>query len=72
LYSDFNLPASVTLEFNLKSPNNVNINAQEIIGLGNNPHVGGAVPQAFMDINLDSVPDPNAVSGYVLLCLLVT
>jgi hypothetical protein len=63
LYSDFNLPAGVTLEFDLKSPNNMNINAAEITKLGNNPHAGGPVPQAFMDANLNTVPDANAVSG---------
>lgn len=66
LYSDFNLPAAVTVEFDLDSPNNMNINAQEIVKLGNNPHVGAPVPQAFKDANLNTVPDPDAVSGYVL------
>lgn len=65
LYSDFNLPSDVTLEFDLNSGNNVNINANEIIANGNNPHVGAPVPQAFKDVNLDTVPDPDAVSGYV-------
>jgi hypothetical protein len=71
LYSDFNLPAKVTIEFDLQNANNMNINAQEITKLGNNPHVGGPVPQAFMDANLNTVPDNQAVSGYVLLCLLI-
>src|SRR5436305_7051105 len=31
LYSDFNLPAKVTIEFDLKSANNMNINAAEIV-----------------------------------------
>jgi hypothetical protein len=65
LYSDFNLPADVTIEFDLNSNQNVNINAQEIIANGNNPHAGGPVPQAFKDINLDTVPDDGAVSGCV-------
>jgi hypothetical protein len=65
LYSDFNLPSAVTLEFDLNSSNNSNINAAEIIANGNNPHAGGPVPQAFKDVNLDTVPDPDAVSGYV-------
>jgi hypothetical protein len=63
LYSDFNLPAGVTIEFDLTSPNNKNINAAKIIASGNNPHVGGPVPQAFMDVNLNTTPDPDAVSG---------
>lgn len=53
------------LEFDLKSASDVNINAQEITKPGNNLHVGAEVPQAFMDANLDTVPDPDAVSGYV-------
>ena len=70
LYSDFNLPADVTLEFDLNSPNNVNVNAPEIIALGNNPHVGAPVPQAFKDINLNTVPDPDAVSWYAIALFL--
>jgi hypothetical protein len=65
LYSQFNLPAAVTLEFNLNSTNNANINAAEIMANGNNPQAGAPVPQAFMDINLNTMPDPDAVSGYV-------
>ncbi|KAJ5886383.1 uncharacterized protein N7473_009057 [Penicillium subrubescens] len=65
LYSDFNLPAGVTLQFDLASPNNVNINAAKITALGNNPHAGALVPQAFKDPNLNTVPDPDAVSGPV-------
>lgn len=65
LYSDFNLPAKVTLQFNLASKNNMHINAAEIIAEGNNPHVGGLVPQAFKDMNLDTTPDFGAVSGPV-------
>lgn len=65
LYSDFNLPPKVTLEFNLGSSNNANINAAEIKANGNNPHVGGPVPQAFMDSNLNTTADPYAVSGPV-------
>jgi hypothetical protein len=67
LYSDFNLPAGVTIQFDLNSPNNRNINGQEIMANGNNPHAGGPVPQAFKDVNLNTIPDPDAVSGYVLL-----
>jgi hypothetical protein len=63
LYSQFNLPADVTLEFDLNSGNNVNINAAEILANGNNPQAGAPVPQAFMDINLNTIPDTQAVSG---------
>lgn len=65
LYSDFNLPTGVTLQFDLKSSNNKNINAAEITANGNNPHMGGPVPQAFKDMNLNTVPDFDAVSGPV-------
>jgi hypothetical protein len=65
LYSQFNLPAGVTLEFDLNSGNNQNINAAEIMALGNNPQAGAPVPQAFMDVTLSTTPDPKAVSGYV-------
>ena len=65
LYSQFNLPANVTLEFDLNNGNNKNINAQEIIQNGNNPQAGAPVPQAFKDVNLNTTPDPDAVSGSV-------
>lgn len=65
LYSDFNLPAAVTIQFDLASSNNSNINAAEIIANGNNPHAGALVPQAFKDINLNTTPDSDAVSGPV-------
>jgi len=65
LYSDFNFPAAVTLEFDLTSANDMNINAAEIISLGNNPHAGAPVPQAFKDANLDTIPDNQAFSGPV-------
>lgn len=65
LYSDFNLPANVTVEFNLASSNNSHINAGKIIAGGNNPHAGGLVPQAFKDANLNTTADPEAVSGPV-------
>jgi hypothetical protein len=70
LYSQFNLPAGVTLEFDLNSGNNQNINAAEIMANGNNPQAGAPVPQAFMDANLNTTPDPKAVSGYVCSTLL--
>lgn len=65
LYSNFNLPADVVLQMNLNSKNNKNINAAEIRANGNNPQVGGLVPQAFKDINLNTTADPDAVSGPV-------
>ncbi|PLB38180.1 uncharacterized protein BDW47DRAFT_105440 [Aspergillus candidus] len=66
LYSDFNLPGSVAIQFDLESANNQNINAAQITSEGANPDIGGPVPQAFQD--LDSVvPDPDAVSGPVWL-----
>ncbi len=65
LYSDFNLPPQVTLQMDLTSPNNSNINAAAIIARGHNPHVGSLVPQAFKDANLSTIPDPDAVSGPV-------
>jgi hypothetical protein len=63
LYSDFNLPANVTLQFDLKSHNNTAINASEITANGNNPHMGGLVPHAYKDVNLNTTIDPDAVSG---------
>lgn len=65
LYSDFNLPADVTLQFDLNNSNNSNINASTIISKSNNPHVGALVPRAFKDINLNTTADPDAVSGPV-------
>jgi hypothetical protein len=65
LYSQFNLPAAVTLKFDLNSTNNQNINGAEILANGNDPQAGSLVPQAFMDANLNTVPDSKAVSGYV-------
>jgi hypothetical protein len=63
LYSDFNLPTGVTLDFKLNSMLNKNINAAAIRSGGNNPHAGGLVPEAFKDVNLDTEFDPDAVSG---------
>jgi hypothetical protein len=59
LYSTFNLPPDVTIDYNLKSKLNMNI----IPGLIDNPQAGGPVPQAFKDIHLNTVPDDEAVSG---------
>jgi hypothetical protein len=55
----------VAIEINTNSTLNQNINAPELIAMGNNPQQGAPVPQAFKDINLNSIPDPDAVSGEV-------
>jgi hypothetical protein len=34
-----------------------------LLELGNNPRAGASVPQAFMDVNLNTIPDTKAVSG---------
>jgi hypothetical protein len=65
LYSQFNLPAAVTIEIDLDSNKNKNINAQEIKMLGNNPQAGAPVPQAFKDVNLNTIADDKAFSGAV-------
>ncbi|KAK9327012.1 hypothetical protein V1520DRAFT_349977 [Lipomyces starkeyi] len=62
LYSNFNLPSQVVLEFDLNSTNNMNI---QILAPENNPQMGALVPQAFQDINLNTTADPDAVSGPV-------
>jgi peptidoglycan hydrolase-like protein with peptidoglycan-binding domain len=66
LYSQFNLPSAVVIEINLNSTLNNNINAAEITMMNNNPQNGATVPQAFKDANLNTTPDDDAVSGYVL------
>jgi hypothetical protein len=63
LYSQFNLPSQVAIEIDLNNGNNKNINAQEIIQMGNNPQAGSLVPEAFKDPNLDTTPDDKAFSG---------
>lgn len=65
LYSQFNLPADVDIEIDLNSTLSVNINAPEIVRLGNNPQMGAVVPQAFTDVNLNTTADIEAVSGPV-------
>lgn len=65
LYSQFNLPSNVAIEIDLNNGNNKNINAQEIIANGNNPQLGGLVPRAFKDVNLNTVADHDAVSGAI-------
>lgn len=65
LYSQFNLPTDVTIDINVNSTLNQNINAAELLANGNNPQAGAPVPQTFMDINLNTTADPLAVSGEV-------
>jgi len=65
LYSQFNLPADVTIEIDTNSQLNKNINAAELVAMGNNPQPGAPVPQAFKDANLNTTADPDAVSGEV-------
>jgi hypothetical protein len=68
LYSQFNLPADVSIEIDLTTTNstlNNNINAAELIANGNNPQNGGAVPQCFKDANLNTTADPDCVSGEI-------
>ena len=59
LYSTFNIPPSVTIDYNTTSPLNKNI----IAALIDNPQVGGQVPRAYKDVHLNSIPDNDAVSG---------
>jgi len=66
LYSQFNLPSNVTIDINLNSTANQNI---QLLQAMNNPQAGGLVPQAFKDMNLTTVPDDDAVSGCVSLLL---
>jgi hypothetical protein len=63
LYSQFNLPADVSIEIDLNSTLNNNINAPEIIANNNNPQNGAVVPQAFKDMNLNTTADDDAFSG---------
>jgi hypothetical protein len=63
LYSQFNLPSAVSIEIDINSNLNQNINAQTLLADNNNPQNGAPVPQAFKDINLNTIPDPDAVSG---------
>ena len=41
----------------------------ELLANNNNPQAGAPVPQTFMDINLNTTPDWDAVSGYVFISL---
>ncbi|KKK13489.1 hypothetical protein ARAM_003890 [Aspergillus rambellii] len=60
LYSDFNLPADVTLAFDVNGSMNI-----QTLSPDNNPQRGGLVPQAFKDSNLSTEADHDAVSGPV-------
>jgi hypothetical protein len=61
--SQFNLPANVTIEIDVSNENNTNINGDELVANGNNPQAGAAVSMTFMDFNLNSTQDNDAVSG---------
>jgi hypothetical protein len=52
------------IEIDVANTNNSNINAQELVANGNNPQNGALVGQTFMDANLNSTVDEDAVSGY--------
>jgi len=65
LYSQFNLPADVVIAIDVTNANNSNINADELVSNGNNPQNGAAVAMTFMDFNLNSTQDMDAVSGEV-------
>jgi hypothetical protein len=65
LYSNFNYPSNVTVDIDLTSPRNKNINNETIASNGNNPQYGAPVPQAFKDVNLNTTADHEAVSGWV-------
>lgn len=62
LYSNFNIPANVTIAFDVNNPANQNI---QVLAPSNNPQQGALVPQAFKDVNLNTTADPHAVSGPV-------
>ncbi|KAK3166757.1 hypothetical protein OEA41_009882 [Lepraria neglecta] len=63
LYSQFNLPSGVEIEIDVDSGKNKNINAKELVALGNNPQAGSLVPEAFKDKNLNTTADDKAYSG---------
>ena len=62
--SQFNLPSEVVISIDVANTNNSNINAQELVANNNNPQNGALVGQTFMDANLNSTVDKDAVSGY--------
>jgi hypothetical protein len=57
------LPANVTIEIDVTNENNTNINGDELVANGNNPQAGAPVSMTFMDFNLNSTQDMDAVSG---------
>ena len=61
--SQFNLPANVSIAIDVANENNTNINGDELVANGNNPQNGAAVSMTFMDFNLNSTQDVDAVSG---------
>lgn len=66
LYSQFNLPTDVSIEINTADTvNNKNINAPELIKMGNNPQNGAPVVEAFKDANVNTTADSDAFSGPV-------
>ncbi|OCL13452.1 hypothetical protein AOQ84DRAFT_415194 [Glonium stellatum] len=65
LYSQFNLPTDVAIEINTNSTLNKNINAAELLALGNNPQPGAPVPQCFKDFPTNTIPDNECRSGEV-------
>jgi hypothetical protein len=60
LDSNFVLPPNVTIEFDVNSTMNVNI---QPLSPMNNPQAGGLAPEAFKDKNLNTTFDDDAVSG---------
>jgi len=65
LYSQFNLPSDVVIAVDLNNVNTTNVNAEELVANGNNPQNGALVSQTFMDMNLNTTVDPDAISGEV-------
>jgi hypothetical protein len=58
LYSNFNLPSNVAIAYDVNHSTNI-----QLLQPGNNPQAGGLVPQAFMDVNLNTTADNLAYSG---------
>jgi hypothetical protein len=52
------------IAIDVTNANNSNINSDELVANGNNPQNGALVAQTFMDANLNSTVDKDAVSGY--------
>jgi hypothetical protein len=50
----------VTIEYDVNSTNNVNI---QPLTMANNPQAGQLAPEAFKDKDLNKTFDPQAVSG---------